>query len=104
MLKYTPETPLFDERFVNYGYNKVQLIEHLRAMGYQFYILNQDFAIDLPHPDSKFRKNYLNGIQNESSDMREIYANFQRDLNERYKHIPSFKICKTVQDQYYSSI
>ena len=65
MLRYSPETPLFDERFVNYGYNKVQLIEHLRAMGYRFYILNNDFAIDLPHPDSKFRKNYLSGIHTE---------------------------------------
>ena len=104
MLRYSPETPLFDERFVNYGYNKVQLIEHLRAMGYQFYILNNDFAIDLPHPDSKFRKNYLSGIHTEKSDMREVYSEFQRELNEKYKHIPSFKICKEIQNQYYSSI
>ena len=104
MLRYSPETPLFDERFVNYGYNKVQLIEHLRAMGYQFYILNNDFAVDLPHPDSKFRKSYLSGIHTEKSDMREVYSTFQRELNEKYKHIPSFKICKEIQDQYYSSI
>jgi hypothetical protein len=30
VLKYTPEIPLFDERFVNYGYNKVQHIEQLK--------------------------------------------------------------------------
>lgn len=33
MLKRSANTPLFDERFVNYGYNKVQLIEQLRYMG-----------------------------------------------------------------------
>lgn len=32
MLRRSPNTPLFDERFVNYGYNKVQLIEHLRYL------------------------------------------------------------------------
>lgn len=51
LLKRSPETPLFDERFVNYGYNKVQLIEHLRAMGYHFYILTQAFAMDIPHEE-----------------------------------------------------
>ena len=33
MLKRSATTPLFDERFVNYGYNKVQLVEHLRYQG-----------------------------------------------------------------------
>ena len=50
MVRYTPKTPLFYPKFVGYGYNKVQFIEHLRAAGYQFYILNQAFAMDLPHP------------------------------------------------------
>ena len=39
VLKYTSELPLFDERFVNYGYNKVQYVDHLRLRGYEFYIL-----------------------------------------------------------------
>ena len=49
MLRRLPSTPLFNEKFVNYGYNKVQLIEHLRSAGYQFYLLLQSFAIDIPH-------------------------------------------------------
>ena len=51
MLQYSPSTPLFDESFVNYGYNKVQLVEHLRQSGYTFYILNHAFAMDFPHPE-----------------------------------------------------
>ena len=37
MLRRSPNTPLFDERFVNYGYNKVQLIEHLRYLSTVWY-------------------------------------------------------------------
>ena len=51
ILKYTPSTPLFDERFVNYGLNKIQFIEHLRAADYRFYILNHAFMVDLSHAE-----------------------------------------------------
>ena len=51
VLKYTPELPLFDERFVNYGYNKVEFFETLRQRGFQFYIFNHIFAMDFPHPE-----------------------------------------------------
>ena len=104
LLRYGESTPLFDERFINYGYNKVQLIEHLRSAGYQFYILNNQYAIDLPHPDSSYRKNYLKGIHREKSDMRSVYAVFQRELNEKYKNVTPFKICKSVQTEYYTSV
>lgn len=30
VLKYTEDTPLYDERFVNYGYNKIEFIEQLK--------------------------------------------------------------------------
>ena len=49
ILKYTPSTPLFNEEFVNYGYNKIQYFEHLRAANYRFFILNHAFMIDLAH-------------------------------------------------------
>ena len=49
MLRYSELTPYFDERFVNYGCNKVQFIDLLRNMGYRFYILTQSFAMDIAH-------------------------------------------------------
>lgn len=49
MVRYTESTVLFDERFVDYGCNKVQYIDHLRNIGYQFYLLTQAFAIDVIH-------------------------------------------------------
>ena len=36
MVKKTESLPRFSERFVNYGYNKVQLIEHLKYKGSYF--------------------------------------------------------------------
>ena len=51
MVRYSRDIPLFHEEFVDYGYNKVQYFEHLRQAGFQFYILNHAFAMDVPHPE-----------------------------------------------------
>lgn len=49
MVRKTPELPLFDERFINYGFNKVEWIENLRYLGYEYHVLAQAYAIDIPH-------------------------------------------------------
>lgn len=49
-VKRSPSLPRFDERFVDYGKNKVQFVSHLRMLGYKYYVLSQSFAIDVPHP------------------------------------------------------
>ena len=49
MVRNTPDLPLFDERFIDYGFNKVEWIETLRYLGYEFYVLSQAFAVDVPH-------------------------------------------------------
>lgn len=49
MQRYSETTIFFDERFVNYGCNKVQYIDHLRHRSYAFYILTQSFAMDVVH-------------------------------------------------------
>ena len=50
MVRRTEHLPLFDERFINYGFNKVQWIENLRYLGYEYSVLSQAFAVDIPHP------------------------------------------------------
>ena len=50
MIKKTNEMPLFDERFINYGYNKIEWIETLRYTGYKFAVLINGFGMDVPHP------------------------------------------------------
>ena len=49
MVRKTPSLPLFDERFINYGFNKVQWIENIRYLGYEFHVLSQAYAVDIPH-------------------------------------------------------
>lgn len=51
-------TPLFDERFLGYGKNKIQWIQHLRLSGFSFYVLPQAFVIHCPHPTSASRQNW----------------------------------------------
>lgn len=62
-VKLTDRVPHFDERFVNYGKNKVQWITHLRLLGYQFYVLSQSFAIDVPHPRYQKEKSMMDRSQ-----------------------------------------
>lgn len=50
LVKHTPSAPMFDARFSDYGYNKVSYVETLRMMNFKFYIFNQIFALDYPHP------------------------------------------------------
>lgn len=50
MIRKTPNTPLFAERFINYGFDKVEWIENLRYVGYEFHVLSHSFAVDMPHP------------------------------------------------------
>lgn len=49
MVRKTTSLPWFDERFVNYGYNKVQWLEHLRFVGFDYAVLTDGFAVDIPH-------------------------------------------------------
>ena len=50
ILRKSAKLPAFDERLVNYGYNKVQWLEHLRYVGYRYSILSNGYSVDIPHP------------------------------------------------------
>lgn len=104
LMRVYENMPLFDERFVNYGYNKVQFFEHLRAAGYQFYILRNAFAMDLPHPDSSFRMKYVASAQGESLKMKQKYSIFQEMLSKVYENTTRFPVCPTYKKQYYSRV
>ena len=59
LLSRTIHTPLYNENFINYGYNKVQYIDHLQyigilfhfvySIGYSFHVLTIGFGFDIPH-------------------------------------------------------
>lgn len=50
VIRKSDHMPLFDESFLNYGYNKQQWIENLRYIGYKFGVVVQGFGMDVPHP------------------------------------------------------
>jgi hypothetical protein len=55
----TKEAPLFDHRFVGFGWNKVSHSMEMAARGFQFIVLPNAFIIHMPHAPSldiaKFR-------------------------------------------------
>jgi Glycosyl-transferase for dystroglycan len=58
-----PVAPYYDERFHGYGKNKIQLISHLRLMGYRFTILPQGgFIVHNPHVESSAKQTW-NDVQ-----------------------------------------
>lgn len=88
------KVPLFDERFINYGYNKVQWIENLRYLGFEFHVLSQSYAVDMPHSPylfycynylrSNFAKTYNKGFKDGYLPMLSVYRRFLKDI--RNKH------------------
>jgi len=40
---------LFNEAFINYGFNKISYVETLRREEYRFILAGKVFAFDLPH-------------------------------------------------------
>ena len=76
MVKRSENMPLFDDAFINYGFNKVEWIEHLRYTGYEFYILNNGFAVDIPHYSSSFAKAYRFQFFSKRYSMINLYRSF----------------------------
>ncbi|KAK8803642.1 hypothetical protein WA158_001336 [Blastocystis sp. Blastoise] len=83
------DLPLFDERFVDYGYNKVQWLELLRYSGYNFTVLTKAFAIDVPHPRTKYQTNYVNTLfanRGHNVTMKDLFESFLADLYTKPDH------------------
>ena len=111
MVKHTPQTPFFDTRFGDYGYDKVSFIEQLRQMNYQMYIFSNVFAMDYPHPvlgllsfvwyRSSFRIHFAkNTVQKIEQKYKEFYSN----LIKTYNNTPHYPICRDIQNRYYFEV
>lgn len=82
-----PVAPYYDERFHGYGKNKIQLISHLRIMGYSFSILPEGFIIHTPHQISKAKKAWESKTNSTlHSNMDHLYPEFLKELVALYKH------------------
>jgi hypothetical protein len=91
-----PVAPHYDERFYGYGKNKIELISHLRFMGYQFSILPGGFVVHNPHPESQVKERWLREGSDLHTTMDKLYPQFLKELDSKYK--PSYdsiiKPCK----------
>ncbi|KAK8811730.1 hypothetical protein WA538_000516 [Blastocystis sp. DL] len=81
VVRKSPDLPRFDERFVNYAYNKVQWIEHLRYRGYRFSVLTMGFAVDMPHPFSPLRAQFMEVRKATNSTLnKNLFNQFRTEL------------------------
>lgn len=80
-----PAAPYYDERFYGYGKNKIEMISHLRFMGYKFSILPEGFIVHNPHLESVAKKAW-NNVRDFKlhENMDGLYPQFLRDLAHKY--------------------
>jgi Glycosyl-transferase for dystroglycan len=77
--------PYYDERFHGYGKNKIQLIAHLRLLGYQFFVLPEGFIVHNPHVPSSSKRQWENQHQSTlHHDMDRLYESFLQALVNKY--------------------
>lgn len=77
------DIPLFDLRFMGFGWNKVSHIMELDSRGFEFIVVPNAFIIHMPHAPSfdiaKFRSS-----SNYRKCLKILKGEFQRDLSKRY--------------------
>ena len=104
IVKHSPSTPMYDSRFIDYGFNKMSFIEKLRQMNFQTHllliILIQCKSLKCFTFRSPFRKAYLAQIKT----TRNLYKQVLLELGNKYNKTPHFPICTEKQSNYYIEI
>ena len=81
-----PVAPYYDERFHGYGKNKIELVQHLRLMGYRFSVLPEGgFMVHSPHVESRVKQRW-NAVEDSDlhGDMDRLYRDFLKELVDKY--------------------
>lgn len=90
-------TPLYDERFVGYGYNKMQHMRHLTYVGYQFFILTNAFAMDMPHSNTS-KTPYSSSKTHSLKVMKRLYKSFLYDPSWSRRMRQRMKYCSQSEE------
>jgi hypothetical protein len=79
--------PFYDERFHGYGKNKIQYIQHLRFLSYQFAVLPQGFLVHNPHAPSPAKAVWTNvtSLSRLHQSMDALYPQFLQELADKYR-------------------
>ena len=75
-----PGVPPLDERYVGYGKNKVQWVQHLRSLGFEFWVLPRGYLMHCPHAMSRAGRSWQRNRDNHKERMDEL---FQAQLAEQ---------------------
>ena len=100
--KTDPVAPYYDERFYGYGKNKIEMISHLRFLGYRFSILPEGFIVHNPHAESKAKQAWNNVHDYKlHENMDELYPVFLRELWNKYRNVTEHVVqpCQQQQQQ-----
>lgn len=95
VVKKVPGMPRFDERFANYAFNKVEWLEHLRYRGYMFWVITDAFGYDIPHPSSKFKKDFFVEMKRTHKfPMKDVYRQYLKELRYNYSDLSVIPFCR----------
>ncbi|XP_033626682.1 beta-1,4-glucuronyltransferase 1-like [Asterias rubens] len=84
------DVPLYDERFKQYGYNRISQVCEMNVAGYNFAVLDNAFLI---HKGFKEKSSYHAHKLNENRKNKELFLHFQEELKVKYPD--SSKRCQT---------
>lgn len=63
VVRRTANTPLFDTRFSDYGFNRQEWIQHLRYAGYEFRVFQHGFGVEIFHPMSPHYMHFVEEME-----------------------------------------
>lgn len=78
-------TPLYDERFKQYGFNRISQVCELHVAGYEFAVLNNAFLV---HKGFKVTGNFHKSKDKEQEKNRMLFRKFKNQLKTRYPNSP----------------
>ncbi|OWF38630.1 beta-1,4-glucuronyltransferase 1-like [Mizuhopecten yessoensis] len=73
--------PLYDERFKQYGFNRISQVCEMHIAGYRFDILNKAFLV---HKGFKFAGKFHKSKEEELGRNRMLFRNFKEELKSKY--------------------
>lgn len=73
--------PLYDERFKQYGFNRISQVCETHTAGYDFVVLNNAFLI---HHGFKIREGFHSAKDEENNRNRELFRTFKKELKLKY--------------------
>ena len=80
--------PLFDERFIGYGFNKVSFFMELDAMNYKMAVHPSAFVVHVPHPFSSDKVRFDHNQNKYMTCIRKRKKKFVNELAKKYSVNP----------------